>query len=120
MDRYDHQIDRLRQWRGRSEPDSGLSFIADQFQREIARPHRQLAAFVEHWQELVPAELAAHTALRSFSRGTLRVAVADSATLYQLDRQLRGGLERELRNRCKSTLRRVKLELEPLDDPTGQ
>jgi len=118
MDQHDRKIERLRHWRGSAARDGGLDFIADLFKRDVDRPHRQLAQFVEHWQALVPTELAERTALRSFSRGTLHVVVADSATLYQLDRQLRSGLERELRSRCKSTLRRVKLEVAGADETT--
>ncbi len=116
MDPSDRQIERLRHFRGRREVDSGLGFIVDQFQRQVARPHQQLGQLAEQWQALVPAALAERTRLRSFARGTLSVAVADSATLYQLDRLLRGGLERRLRSAGASALRRVKLQVGPLDD----
>jgi hypothetical protein len=115
MDWHDRQIERLRHWRRSRVGDGGLEFIAEQFKRQVDRPHRQLTQLIEHWQALVPAELAERSALRSFSRGTLHVIVTDSATLYQLDRQLRSGLEGELRSRCKATLRKVKLQVGTTD-----
>jgi Dna[CI] antecedent, DciA len=110
---HDERINQLREWRNRRAPrDTSLSFLPDQFQRQIARPFKQLGELTTLWTEHVPAELAARTALRSFARGTLNVCVADSATLYQLDRALRDGLEKRLRQSFKGTLQRVKLEVD--------
>jgi hypothetical protein len=105
----DHHLKRLRQWRNRADPDLSLSFLEKQFQREVARPHRQLARLVPLWEQKVPAHLLPETRLESFSHGVLRVAVRTSAALYELDRLLRGGLERELVHEARgSGLRRVR------------
>lgn len=90
------QLKRLRHWRNRPEPDLSLGFLKDQFQREVARPHKQLAQVAELWAQLVPAELAAHTRLISLSRGLLKVGVDSSPHLYELDRLRRSGLEAAL------------------------
>ncbi len=103
-------VEALRSYRNWQDPDLSLGFMRKQFQREVARPHKQLADLVELWAELVPEALAGHTRLEGLSRGTLRVAVDSSARLYELDRLLRGGLERELLSRHKgAALRRVKV-----------
>ena len=109
----DRHLKRLRHWRNTSEPDLSMRFVKQQFEREVARPHKQLGRFVELWQELVPTELAQHTRLEGFSRGTLRVAVDSSPHLYELNRMLRAGLERELIRRQPggTPLRRVKLRV---------
>lgn len=90
-----------------------LGFLAKQFKREVARPHKQLADLVDLWAQMVPPELVGHTRLLGLARGVLRVAVDSSARLYELDRLLRGGLERELITRHKgAALHRVKLIVE--------
>lgn len=114
MDRTEAQDDylqRLRQWRNPAAPDMTMRFVQDQFKKQVKRPHEQLGQLSEAWERLVPPPIAQHTALESLSRGVLRVRVAQSATLYKLDRMLRSGLERQLRQHAPTTLRRVKLRI---------
>jgi len=113
-DGADEYLNRLRGWRTRPGRYSSLAFMADQFKRTIEKPHKQLGDLATIWQKAVPDELCRQTALHSFSRGTLRVTVADSGVLYELDRRLRGGLEREIRSRYKGKLLRVKLAVGPV------
>lgn len=112
-DASNRHLQRLRQWRNRTDPDYSLRFIEKQFQQEVARPHKQLGRFIDLWAELVPETLRTHTRLEGFSHGTLRVAVDSSAHLYELNQLLRGGLERELIRRQPSgpSLRRVRLRV---------
>ena len=114
MDHEQHQkrrLDRLRQWRNRPPRDQTLAFLVDHVKAQVVRPHRQVGQLAELWQELVPAEMADRTTLASFTRGILTVHVPDSALLYQLDRLLRGGIEQQLRQRSKTTLRSVRLKV---------
>ena len=111
-------FEQLRQRRRRAEPDRSLAFLAEAFQRDVARPHRQLGGLATLWAELVPAPLAAHTRLESLKRGTLTVAVHSSAHHYELDRLLREGLQRELVVRHRGpAFRRVKLHIAPILPP---
>lgn len=107
-------LKRLSQWRRTRDRDVSMSFLAPQFQREIARPFQQLRTVIAAWQRLVPARLAAHTRLERLSRGVLHVAVDTSAHLYELDRLLRGGLERQLAvAHGRAGLRRIQLRVAP-------
>lgn len=107
----DH-VERLRRSRVAPEPDLSLGFMADQFKREVARPFKQLGDLIELWADLVPGDVAEGTRLESLQRGVLTVAVDSSARLYDLDRRLRGGLERDLITRHKGpALRRIKLRV---------
>jgi len=110
-DASDDYLKRLRGWRTRSDRYSSLAFMRDQFKRSIEKPYKQLGDLVTIWQQTVPEALCRRTALQSFNRGTLKVTVADSAVLYELDRRLRGGLEREIRTKYKGRLLRIKLEV---------
>jgi Dna[CI] antecedent, DciA len=112
MDPEERRLERLRRWRTRAEPDRSLSFLPMQFKREVERPHKQLSAFVALWEELVPATLREHTRLDRLHRGVLHVEVDSSARLYELDRLLRQGLERQLIvQHAGPALRRVKLRV---------
>lgn len=73
-------------------------------------PHRQLGRIAEQWQRLLPADLVDRTALVGLRRGVLSVIVADSATLYRVDRLLRQSALAELRTAAGAAIRRVKLE----------
>ena len=107
------RLKRLRQWRVGKEADLSLAFLQDQFKREVARPHQQLAQLVEVWEALVPAALVRRTRLESLSRGILKIGVHDSATLYELDQLLRHGLQGQLIAACrKSTFHRIQLRID--------
>ena len=107
----DRPVDPRHVWRERDERTAPLGDIyARFFDKRYARPHRQLGQLADVWRRLVPETLHARTALRSLHRGVLTVAVDDSATLYQLDRVLRGGVENEIKQQINGAVRRIKLE----------
>jgi hypothetical protein len=110
-DSGNERLNRLRQLRVPRTPDLSLAFLKPMFKQQVERPHKQVAAVSEAWQQLLPADLAPHTRLEGFSRGVLQVAVDSSARLFELDRLLRGGLERQLITRQKAGLRKVKLRV---------
>lgn len=111
-DPRDEYLSRLRQWRNRPDPDLTLGFLKKQFKDQVERPYRQLSSFTGLWHALVPEAIAQHTRLESFDRGVLVVSVDCSARLYELDRLLRSGLQRQLVVQHKGpALRRVRLRV---------
>ncbi len=107
----DH-LDELGNRRGLPKRDLSLQFMREQFEREVGKPMRQLGQLAELWTQQVPEALASRTRLVGLSRGVLHVEADDSATVYELDRLLRGGLERELLLAFKGpSLRRVRVVL---------
>lgn len=105
------RLDQLRDWRNPKPRDLSLRFMQEQFERKIARPHRQMGSLTKLWQQLLPAHLVERTALDGFARGQLGVQVADSSTLYQIDRLLRSGLEKQLQQLSRTALKKVKLSV---------
>jgi len=89
-------FDDLRQSRGLQSPDLSLGFLRQQFERQIEKPARQLGDLGEVWRELVPGDLVEQTRLESLSRGVLKVAARSAGAHYELDRLLRGGLQRQI------------------------
>ncbi len=109
---HDEHLRNLSRWRSRPERDLSLGFLRDFFKREVEKPHKQLAGLAALWAELVPAELASQARLEGLTRGVLHVAVRHSGALFELDRLLRSGLQRDLITRHKGpALRRVQLRL---------
>ncbi len=108
------RLERLRQWRNKAQPDRTLSFVREQVEKNIVKPHKQIGNLAALWREAVPEKLAVRTALRGIARGVLTVQVADSPTHYELDRLLRSGLEQQLRQACKVPLRKIKISVGPL------
>ena len=94
-------LDDLRASRNEMEPDLTLGFLRGTFKRDVERPHKQLAAMVSLWAELVPVDIARHTRLEALSRGVLRVVAESSVWHYELDRLLRQGLREQLITRHK-------------------
>ncbi|QDU72283.1 DciA family protein [Mucisphaera calidilacus] len=121
MDRK-RQLEQLRLRRTserlrRREADLSLGFMAKQFKAEVERPWKKVEAATDVWMALLPSSIAERTRLQGLDRGVLRVGVSDSATLYELDRLLRGGVQRELQRRVKGgvvSIRKIRLSLDPL------
>lgn len=103
-------LERLRRFRGRRERETSILPLVNAFERELAREERALGGAGAAWERLVPPALAERTRVVSFSRGTLAVVADDAATAFELDRELRGGLEGALRAalRCGSLKVRVR------------
>ena len=77
--------------------------------RRLARRVKTIGKLSQAWDESVPETIREHTALISFNRGTLTVAVDSAAHRYQLEVLLRGGLLRAIRERFKGPLNRVRI-----------
>ena len=90
------RLSKLQAWRGPHPPDLSMSFLRDQFKREVEKPYKQLEQLVEIWTRLVPPELCRYTKLEALNRGVLKVAVDSSARHYELDRLLRQGLQEQI------------------------
>ena len=117
-DPADLYMARLRQWRTRSSPDLSLAFMKPMFKQQVERPYARLHQIAALWQQLVPAELVGHTRLDRLSYGVLHVSVESSTHLYELDRLLRSGLQRQLIVQHKGpALRRVQLRVAAIDRP---
>ena len=80
--------------------------------REASKSRRGIGDFVDAWESVVPADIAANSRVRGVRAGIARVGVVDAATSYEIDQQLRGGMLAELRLAFGGTLRRVKLEID--------
>ncbi len=117
MDPREAHLERLRQWRTRKDFDHSMSFLKAQFKRDVEKPFKQLAAMAELWPRLVPASLVGHTKLETISRGVLKVIVDSSGALFELDRLLRGGLEKQLITQHKGpAVRRIQLRVGRLEE----
>ena len=75
----------------------------------LAKRVRQLSRLSEVWDDVVPREIAEHTALESFNRGVLSVLVDSASHRFQLQTLLDGGLTGEIRARFSGALNKIKL-----------
>ena len=81
-------------------------------ERQLKRDAKRLGGAGEAWAGVCPASLIARTAIIGLNRGELRIAVADSAAMYELDRHLRAGGEAELSRASSAPIHRVRLTLD--------
>ncbi|HAI11178.1 MAG TPA: hypothetical protein DCM28_05695 [Phycisphaerales bacterium] len=103
-------LDNLRQWRNFKAKDVSMDFLNPWFKNQVTKPFKQLKGIGEVWANGVPPEILAKSRLERYSRGTLTVTVDSSATLYELDRLLRSGLQQELTQASRpASLNRIKL-----------
>ena len=112
-------LNNLRNWRDPAGRDLTLANFAKHINKTHVRPAKQLKPVVDLWNQHIPDPIRSKTTLAAFTRGILTIHADDSATLYQLDRLLRSGLETQLRTSCKTTLRSVRLKLKPNANPSN-
>ena len=77
--------------------------------RRLAKRVKMIGKISQIWDETVPESIREHTALVSFIRGTLTVAVDSAAHRYQLETLLRDGLFEIIRERFGGPLNRIRL-----------
>ena len=70
------------------------------FKVSVEKRNAKFGKIADAWATLVPVTLAEHSALESFSRGTLAVVVDSSSHLYELKQLLLAGLEKQLLLAC--------------------
>ncbi len=99
-------------WQQRQQADTvaPLSLpLANLMKRTLAKRVRQLARLAAVWEEVVPPQMADHTALQSYQRSILTVLVDSAPHRFQLQTLLAGGLLMEIRRRFSGPLDKVKL-----------
>ncbi len=89
-------LERLQKSRSLPNRDLSLGFLSEQFKREVAKPYQQLGDLAVLWRELVPPALVERSRLAGLSRGVLHVEVDNPAAHFEIDRLLRGGLQKRL------------------------
>lgn len=95
-DPVQNHLDELRKDRSLPTRDLSLGFLTKQFKRDVAKPFKQLGDLAELWRELVPTHLVERSRLVGLSRGVLHVEVDNPAAHFEVDRLLRGGLQKQL------------------------
>jgi hypothetical protein len=85
--------------------DSMVSF----FKKEVQKRQTKMTQIAGAWNALIPPELSEHCCLDSFSAGSLKILVDNSAHLYQLKQLLLGGVEKQLKLTCVG-LKKVSLK----------
>jgi len=100
-------------WQNRQRRDRTASLsepLAHLMKRRLAKRVRQIGRLSAVWDECIPEYIRKHTALVSYARGVLTVAVDSAAHRYQLQMLLANGLLVAVRERTPGPLNRVKLQ----------
>ena len=102
-------IEKLREWRRRPEPELSIGPLISDRATYAKRAEKRLGSFVDLWEGVMPGELTCRTRVTSLRSGVAHVTVDSSSTAYEIDRQLREGLEQQLRQAFGKTLIRVRI-----------
>lgn len=89
-----------------------LGHLAPSLKRQASR----LAAVAEAWLDAAPASLADLVSIEGVRSGTLTLAVDGAAAKFRIDRALREGVERSLRERLPS-IRAVRVRIATVEAP---
>jgi hypothetical protein len=102
-----HRVKQLTPFRADPLGEEMIAF----FRQSVVKRQSKLGQIAECWARLVPETLLAHSALESYSRGSLVVLVDSASHLYELKQLLLAGLQQQLLLACKAAgLRKVSLK----------
>ena len=106
------ELARVRAVRVKPSPDLTLTrqFLGERVL--LRKLRRSNAGLVEAWESVAPPALLERTALRGLAQGVATLGVPDASTRYELDRFLRSGGEKALKQACGAPIRRVKVVIE--------
>lgn len=76
---------------------------------KLGKRVKQLSRLSQIWDEVVPEEIAEHTALESYRRGILKVLVDSAAHRFQLRTMLDGGLRKAIQQRFSGPIDKIRL-----------
>src|SRR2546423_673966 len=103
------RLSRVKQSARADMPALGEPMVAF-FKHSVQKRHTKFSSIGECWTTLIPETFLEHTALESFTRGTLTVLVDSSSHLYELKQLLLAGLQQQLLIACKGAgLRKIVL-----------
>lgn len=111
-----HEIERLRPHRARRDGFQPLGDRIEARRRDLERTVKRLGPAIAAWEQVVPADLAAQTRVRSVKSGMLGVDVASSGALYEVDRLLRAGATGEITRLTGGVIRQVRLRVTSIND----
>lgn len=102
-------LEELRRLRGgRGGRDVSIAATIDAVANNAAQTQKKLGELIEIWERHVPPTICERTALTGIRNGVLQVIVDSSASAFELDRLLRGGMLQALIREYRGTLLRVK------------
>ena len=105
------KLQNLRKWRGPKDKDLSIQKELLSLQRTIKKGNKQLVQISEVWASAVPHHIQENTYPISLKNGVLEIAANGSPTSYQLQRLIREGLLKDIKERCTSSVKRIKITL---------
>tara|TARA_B100000959_G_scaffold187212_1_gene195789 strand:- start:1128 stop:1466 length:339 start_codon:yes stop_codon:yes gene_type:complete len=112
MDDKTSKIERLQNWRAWKKPNLRVDQVMNSFCRSLKKSSKQLVQVQDAWLELIPNQLSAVSMPIALRNGTVEVIVDCAPTAYKVNRLIRGGLLRELQQRCSGSLQKIKVRVE--------
>jgi len=102
-------LERLRGHRNRADRAAGLGAETGAAAKAVKSRARVVGGVAAAWGVCVPDELRGACELVGCTNGVVTVRAADAAARYRLDRWLRGGGERVLRETAEAAVKRVRV-----------
>ncbi|MBS0197732.1 MAG: DUF721 domain-containing protein [Planctomycetes bacterium] len=106
------ELQRLRRFKAKVAPDLSLHEDVTALYKNFAKQQKTVGELDDMWREIAPGEFADRATIQKIgSNGVLTIRVADSATQYEFDRWLRGGGLNHIKQRCRTEIKSIKIEL---------
>ncbi|MBX3382669.1 MAG: DUF721 domain-containing protein [Phycisphaeraceae bacterium] len=105
------ELERLRRFKAKVAPDLSMHEDIDEVYKSFAKQQKAVGALDDMWKQIAPPQFIARASVQKLSStGVLTIKAEDAATAYEFDRWLRGGGLAFLKQRCRVTLKSVKVQ----------
>jgi hypothetical protein len=99
------------------EPAKLVDVLQPWYEKTIEKPGKKIGHLDELWLQLIPAAIAQHSKILSYSRSTLTVSVPSAPLRAQLETLLRQGTLKQLQALSKGSIFRVKTIVDGSNEP---
>ncbi|MBL9002414.1 MAG: DUF721 domain-containing protein [Phycisphaerae bacterium] len=106
------ELARLRRFKAQMAPDLSMQKSVTDLYRTFTKQQKAVSELDDTWRQIAPEEFADRASLHKISaNGVMTIKASDSATAFEFDRWLRSGGLLEIKQRCKTTVKSVKIEI---------
>jgi len=105
------ELEKLRRFRAQVSPDLTMKEDVTKLYRDFNRQQKAATSLDDIWREIAPAAFVDRASIKKISTGgILTIRTSDAAAAWEFDQWLRGGGMAELKKRCKTQIKSVRIE----------
>lgn len=105
------ELEKLRRFKAQVSPDLSMKEDVTRLFKDFSKQQKAANSLDDVWREIAPAAFVDRASIKKISSsGVLTIRTSDAAAAWEFDQWLRGGGMAELKKRCKTQIKSVRIE----------